>query len=232
MSQSGEEAAVISHFFKDMKGGTYLEMGALDGVRWSNTLVLHKCQDWNGVLLEASPTSFAKLKVNCATHRPNAETIHGAVCSPPNKHINFYVNSNPDVSGDASQMSESFMRRHVGKAPVIGNQTVQVPCKPMREYLKKYPVINFWSLDIEGAELIALETTDFQAVHFDVILIEFDWHDGAKNYRIRQLLYNLNFVECARVVKRNAVFLNKKPTNPMWKCPFEEITEPSTAAVH
>ena len=206
-------------------------MGALDGVRWSNTLVLHKCHGWNGVLLEASPTSFERLKVNCAQHRPNAETIHGAVCSPPNKHVNFYINSNPDVSGDANQMSESFIRRHVGKTPEIGTETIQVPCKPMSDYLKNHSVINFWSLDIEGAELIALETTDFHAVHFDVILIEMDGHDGMKNYRIRQLLYNINFVECSRIVSRNAVFLNKKPSNPNWKCPHEQVTIPSPAAV-
>ena len=230
MSQSGEENAIISTFFKDMKGGTYVEMGALDGVTISNTLFLHKCLGWNGVLLEASPVNYKQLAINSKNIRPNAQIFHGAVCVPPHHFVNFYVNPNAAVSGDTAQMSEGFMRGWIGHKP-SESETVKVPCKPMSYYLTNHSVINFWSLDIEGAELIALETTNFRTVHFDVIMIEMDGHDGRKNYLIRQLLFNANFVECVNVVKRSGVFLNRKPSNPNWKCPHEENSVPSYAEV-
>jgi len=71
-SQSGEEEAMIQHFFRNKTDGQYVEMGALDGVRFSNTLKLHKCLNWNGLLIEGLGANFAELKNNVAKHRPRA----------------------------------------------------------------------------------------------------------------------------------------------------------------
>ena len=37
---------------------------ALDGVTGSNTYALEKCLNWRGLLIEASPESYAKLQVS------------------------------------------------------------------------------------------------------------------------------------------------------------------------
>ena len=46
-------------------GGTFRgARSALDGVTGSNTYALEKCLNWRGLLIEASPESYAKLQVS------------------------------------------------------------------------------------------------------------------------------------------------------------------------
>ena len=41
---------------------TFVELGALDGVWLSNTMLYERCLGWNGLLIEASPVNFEKMK--------------------------------------------------------------------------------------------------------------------------------------------------------------------------
>lgn len=43
--------------------GVYVEAGANDGISWSNTL-MNVDLDWNGLLIEPSPTAYTKLVEN------------------------------------------------------------------------------------------------------------------------------------------------------------------------
>jgi hypothetical protein len=99
-SQSGEEDAVIKHIFKEKRNGVYVEMGALDGVKFTNTLRLHTCFGWNGILIEGLKRNYKMLEENVKTTRPNVEIHHGAVCAPPSKHVDFQEGKFPEVSAD------------------------------------------------------------------------------------------------------------------------------------
>lgn len=79
-SQSGEDVYLMEHFFRGRTGGSFLEMGALDGVRFTNTHALEQQMNWRGVLLEANPLSYAEL----ARNRPAALCVHAAVCGSAN----------------------------------------------------------------------------------------------------------------------------------------------------
>ena len=63
-SQWGEEKWLLEHFFAEKRNGVYVELGAVDGVRFSNTLALHTCRDWTGVLVEANRANYHLLRVN------------------------------------------------------------------------------------------------------------------------------------------------------------------------
>ena len=41
-SQFGEDDYLVKHFFENRRSGTYLEVGAMDGWKFSNTLLLYK----------------------------------------------------------------------------------------------------------------------------------------------------------------------------------------------
>jgi len=43
---------------------TYVELGAYDGKKFSNTWVLERCFGWHGLLIEGSPENFLKLRNN------------------------------------------------------------------------------------------------------------------------------------------------------------------------
>lgn len=61
-SECGEDG-IIAHLFEKLgEGGRYcVEVGANDGVRFSNTFSLIRDQRWTGLQIESDPTSFGKL---------------------------------------------------------------------------------------------------------------------------------------------------------------------------
>jgi FkbM family methyltransferase len=205
LSQSGEENTLIDNVFPAKQGGVYVEIGALDGITKSNTLKLKSCHQWNGLLVEGNPTNYAALKTN----RPNPDVVvHSAVCAPPQTHVTF-VESGGAISGDINEMSKKFKARW--KTQQHG--TVMVPCLPMSHILQKAGIthVDFFSLDVEGAELTVLETIDFKMVSISVFVIELDDTDLRKNWKIRRLLHNLDYFECTfpKASDRNGWFVHK-----------------------
>ncbi len=54
-SQFGEDVYLHDTFFVNKRNGFYLEMGALNGVRGSNTRWFAEAAGWKGLLIEACP---------------------------------------------------------------------------------------------------------------------------------------------------------------------------------
>lgn len=145
-------------------GGVYLEMGALDGVTFSNSRLYEYCAGWDGILIEAQPSNVKSLYEN----RPCAVIIPEGVCS---------------ATADGSP-SSIRMSTHAGTAFDLSTRNnsdnekgVDVPCRPLSAMLEEYNAtrINFFSLDVEGAELKVLETFDFDKVQIDVLMVEADF---------------------------------------------------------
>eukprot|EP00304_Pavlova_gyrans_P016152 CAMPEP_0206033638 /NCGR_PEP_ID=MMETSP1466-20131121/801_1 /ASSEMBLY_ACC=CAM_ASM_001126 /TAXON_ID=44452 /ORGANISM="Pavlova gyrans, Strain CCMP608" /LENGTH=256 /DNA_ID=CAMNT_0053407861 /DNA_START=353 /DNA_END=1123 /DNA_ORIENTATION=+ len=214
-SQSQEEDFAITTFFGNRTNGTYVEIGGYNGFKFSNTLRLHTCLGWSGVLVEGNPRNFAALKDNVGKHRGwrRVQIYHGAVCTPPKQTVTFVARGSA-VSGDLSQMSDAFRSRW--HAHLKG--TVQVACKPMSDYMAGFSHVDFFSLDIEGAEMEALLTLDMRAVTIDVFVVEFDNLDLSKEWRIRRLLGNLGYVECKDVLSRTGTFVHERCPDYIERC--------------
>lgn len=63
-SQFGQDKFIIENVFKGMEDGYFVEIGAGDGVHISNTYILEKEYNWNGLCVECNPYSYKKLIVN------------------------------------------------------------------------------------------------------------------------------------------------------------------------
>ena len=61
LQSQSEEDEYLLDWFNGLCGGSYIEMGALDGKQYSNSYVFNKAFRWKGVLIEANPKSFASL---------------------------------------------------------------------------------------------------------------------------------------------------------------------------
>jgi hypothetical protein len=229
-SQDNEENLVIKYFFQEKRNGVYVEMGALDGRRFTNTLVLDNCYGWKGILIEGGEPNFKNLQKNVAIDRPSAEVHWGAVCVPPQTHTEFVIGKHAAAFGDVHEISDALVQGFYEGDVRNNTKIIRTPCKPFSMYLGTRKRVDFFSLDVEGAELTVLETTDFSKVHFNVIMIEMDSSSPKKNYKLRQLMFNVGFVECLGAVPRSAVFLNKNFTGSKTKCPFETSTTPTPFA--
>lgn len=102
-SQDKEDMFLIHNFFKGLCGGTYLELGGLDGVTFSNSHLFEFAFEWSGVLIEPNPSSFEKLQKN----RPNNHLRHAAICESA-QTVHFVTEGHGAVSGIYEFMAPSF----------------------------------------------------------------------------------------------------------------------------
>lgn len=114
-------------------------------------------------------------------------------------------------------MTESRMKRF----DINPNKTIEVPCKPMKKILRQANMtkIDFFSLDVEGAELIVLDTMDW-SIQVSVFLIEV----SKNRQKIRQVMiskgYRLATFSLKSYCKKgkdctdNDVFLHKNFVQP------------------
>ena len=201
-SQSGEEDVYIRNFMDKSKrfGGTFVEIGALDGHVFSNTRKLNKCFHWNGILIEANLKNYVKL-VN-KLDRPNVTVMHSAVCDRSG-WTTFTVDGDA-VSTDVTRVSESFQRAWAWSNRPSNVQ--KVPCNPMHKLLRDIPHVDFFSIDVEGAEFAVVSTIDFDKITVDTFCIEFDGHDKAKDQRVVSHLLSKGYKICTVPDLRNKWF--------------------------
>ena len=95
------------------------------------------------ILIEGQPTSFSRL----LTNRPGVVVANTAICT---QHCNV---SFTKVSSPTAQLEE-----------VPSEKAVTVPCAPMQAILDTVGIkhIDFFSLDVEGAELNVLHSIDWR----------------------------------------------------------------------
>ena len=186
-SQGGEDKYAVENFFRGLEHGTYLEMGAFDGVKFSNTLHLRKAQGWRGLLIEPNPTSYSALVRN----RPDDVCVNAAICANPS--LVHFVEAGGATAGIYEFMSASFLDTWYKGLNVNDLPTIQ--CLPLNAILSKlgFDHIDFWSLDVEGGEMEVLRTVDFNNVEVGVMTVEADSHSMKKNEEVRNLLTSKGF---------------------------------------
>eukprot|EP00439_Symbiodinium_sp_Y106_P084109 s10_g24.t3 len=198
--------------------GIYVEIGAFDGITFSNTLSLHSCLGWSGMLIEGSPRNFERLRRNLATTRPSNVVVHfGAVCAPPESNLTFLTGKQTGLAehgaadGDAKHLkptAQHMSQRQYG--------TTTVPCKPMSWYLESLGSshVDFFSLDVEGAELEVLLTMNFKEVSVEVFMIELlerSESDQQRNWKVINLMANLGYCKCRRAkIRHSGLFVREQ----------------------
>ena len=147
-SQHSEDLLLLPTLLAAADGGagTFVELGALDGVRYSNTIVLERCFAWRGLLIEGNPGNFAKLLRSPRT----ASKVHSAVCEGVGT-LNFTTGGDQEA-GDTSVLPE---RARKSRAFRNGNATVSVGCRSLSSMMDDAgfgDTVTFLSLDVQGAE--------------------------------------------------------------------------------
>lgn len=137
---------------------TYVEIGALDGKRISNTLFLEKYFNWGGLLIEGHPVNAADLVKNRGQSGRNI-IVSEAVCSSAGNVT--YLGKPGATAGMQDAMDKQYLKAWSSRGR-FGN-AFTVSCRPIREMIRaaKLREIHFFSLDVEGAELIVLRTMDW-----------------------------------------------------------------------
>ena len=180
--QQAEDKYIIENFFLNKKNGVFLELGAMDGIKFSNTYYLEKYMGWAGVLIEPTQSLFEKLKIN----RPNSK-CYNYIISETRNNIEF------SVYNDALSMNRIKRYNYHNDA----NHIISYPTKYLSEILEdaKIKYIDFFSLDVEGAELEVLKTMNWD-IPVHIILAEIkgiNIYSREKNNECKKLLKSKGF---------------------------------------
>jgi FkbM family methyltransferase len=202
-SQSGEDKYLIENFFKNVCGGSYIEMGALDGQKYSNSFYFNKARDWKGLLVEANPMNYARLIEN----RQNelVTPVHAAVCD---KEQDVHWISAGAMGGIVEFAPEGF-KKQWWNGKMIENAVV-IKCLPLNQIISDanittdgHAFFDFYSLDVEGGEYDVLRAINFDTLAFGVIFYETDEYNTVKNSVVRTLLESKGYPFVAHYQRSN-----------------------------
>lgn len=161
------------------KNGYFVELGANNGFKQSNTLFLENKFGWSGLLIEPSPENFLK----CVYYRGHRNTVMCCACVPcsyPDDHVWFedagLMTVAPALDTDHFDVLE-FVSEGRDLLSYRGGRNLRyaVEARTLTDCLDEAGApthVDFLSLDVEGAELSVLQGIDFTKYIFYHIMVE------------------------------------------------------------
>ena len=186
-SQLGQDLWVLEKL-NWKQGGFFVEFGATDGVLLSNTWLLEKSFQWQGICAEPNPKFFEQLRRNRTCHLSSA-CVHRA----SGEKMRFVL---ADVYGglvDYAKDDEHFAKR---VAYEDNGEVMEVETISLMDLLDQYNSprkIDYLSIDTEGSEFTILEGIDWARYQFRCITVEHNF--AAQRQQISTLLLANGYVQ-------------------------------------
>lgn len=164
--------------YVDFDDGYFVELGANDGIAQSNSLYFEKYRDWRGVLVEPVPQNFLK----CRRNRSSRSSIYCAACVSFDYGQEFvriaYSNLMSTPVSLESDIQDPRAHAKLGDQFLCKGETVfefGAVARTLNSLLldaRAPNLIDFLSLDVEGAEMEVLKGLNHQVFRFKYILVE------------------------------------------------------------
>lgn len=193
-SQNEQDKLYIEKYMPKNKKGYFIEIGGADGIKNSNTLYLEEGLKWDGLCVEANPKLFKLLDQNRCCNKINAAC--GAISGD---QLEFVCMDQFSSFLDFAGKYRKRLLDHKKKHPEDG---LLIPIKTLTEILEQVnapTIIDFFSLDVEGAELEVLTGLDFEKYKIDCILVEHN-SEQPKRANIRKFLQSKNYYKAENLL--------------------------------
>ncbi len=161
--------------------GRFLEFGATNGKELSNSYLLEKNFEWEGILAEPSPQWEKSLKEN----RPRTKIINECIYSESGIMIDFFV-SKKGVLSTINEFRESDIESIPGNTKARNEEgyLVKVPTISLNDVFIKHfngEKIDYMSVDTEGSELLILSKFNFEKYGPKIVTVEHNFTSAQKN---------------------------------------------------
>ena len=181
-SQIGQDLKVLK-FYKNKRNGYFIEAGANDGIKLSNTYLLEKNYNWRGICVEPVPVVFDQLKKN-----RKSINVNKALYDNSKDTVNILLN--PEDNELLAGVKED-MDKH--KDRLKSKKSIDIKTTTLTELLDKYNApryIEYLSLDTEGSEYKILNGIDFNKYKFGYINIEHNYTEPRRTNMRKKLEEN------------------------------------------
>lgn len=179
-SQYGQDKFVYETFFKGEKQGIFVDIGAYDGITFSNSYFFEKELGWSGICVEPIPKFFKKLsqlrECHCirgciSNENKKASFVHVAATenTPENYHLDMLSGLQDTYDPQHIARIQQEVQDYHGKTEVLA-----INCFTLERLLAEKGIdhINYLSIDTEGNELEILQSIDFAKIAIDVLTVE------------------------------------------------------------
>lgn len=171
-SQIGQDRYLNETVFKGKTDGFFVDIGAHNGITFSNSYFFETWKNWRGICVEPLPDVFRELKAS-----RKCICIEGAIW-PEAGYKEFL--SLEGYSEMLSGLVDEYDPRHIERIKLeqqlYGGTsiTIRVNTFPLQSVLDAHAVvdIDFCSIDTEGSELSVLKSIDFSKVNIHCLVIE------------------------------------------------------------
>lgn len=192
-SQLGQDVLVDAIFGTKIENPVFVDVGAHDGVTFSNTYFLEKYRGWRGLCIEANPKLSESLKSNRACH------VECCAISAVEGTGDYLV-----VSGYSEMLSglsfnyETRHRKRIRKEVRTHGgsvHSIEISTKRLQRVLDTYDIdeIDFLSIDVEGSEFDVIESLDLTRTSVHLMAIENNYNSP----KLRKYLGKLGFKRIA-----------------------------------
>lgn len=202
-SQNDEERAILEFFGPHV--GTFLDIGAYDGIRLSNTRRLLEL-GWTGVLVEPAPHNMAKLVTNCRPYWQQTTLVQAAVMAHPVGLRQLFIDETPHREWSTTVNRELL---EIGSVMAPSPVKLFVPTISLIElsFLAEYDLI---SIDAEWEDLAILKSFPKTMLdHCRLLCIE--PRSLAERAEMKSILTALDY-RVIHETPENILAANNKPT--------------------
>lgn len=190
----------VSNFFGLEEGGFFIDVGASDGIIWSNTLGLEINNNWKGICIEPHPYTFKQLTSETKGIIRTAECLNVAI-SKEEETCDFqmfegdwdsHMLSGLVKNYDPRQKERDDFKRNSNQSKII-----KVKCIPLQKIFNERNIthVDYLSIDTEGSELNILQSINFEKTSFRLISVESNYESDnldefllSKGYTFREKL--------------------------------------------
>ena len=169
-SENGQDifALLSNNFLRDK---VFVEIGAYDGIKFSNSYLLEKKFGWAGMLVECIPRNFNEIKLS-----RDCKSILAAATNKNVERIKVVEQPAPNLSGLMNKIHKNSWNSLTHQVPGYSLDSILKMACPMGE-------IGFLSVDIEGAEYALFENAVLSEYNISAICVEHNFRPDAEKLR-------------------------------------------------
>ena len=195
-SQQNEDEILFQKYL-NYENGFFIELGAMDGLLYSNSYFYEMNLNWKGILIEPS-NLYDSLIIN----RPNCHNFNYAI-SEIEGEVEFIGD------GPLGGMTHTMHEKHRKGWNLDEKPSFMVKSVPISKIVDELKVekVDLFSIDVEGGELEVLKTFNWNIPVY-IVLIEIAKHDLIKDDQCREFLNKKGF-EFDMEIGCNEIWVNK-----------------------
>ena len=162
--------------FNQKKGGVFIDIGAHDGVTFSNTYYFEKNKAYSGFCIEPNPIVFERLNKNRVANNLNAcigKTVGTAKFLAVSGYGEMLSGLLEFYNAEHLERIDKTIEESGGEKKVIEVEVITFDY--LQEKIKGE--VDFCSIDTEGNELSILKTINFKTIKINCFTIENNYND-------------------------------------------------------